>query len=159
MAKRVVGIQTAVLISIFLLSTCQNSTSSADPGTLDITIQSIDSGVVASGTAVFGAYMYECGTDDTYDPANCLAIREITIGTETENVRLKVTDGAWNPTAEDWVGDSGWGRYDLYILVDLNGTGDLEEGIGERTNGFPSTVYIDGDTTIVLDYFADLIER
>lgn len=157
MKKFVYGIYVVVLVGISLMTSCQNGTSSADPGTLDITVESIDSGVVALGTAMFGVYVYEHDSDDIYDPANCLALNEITIGTETENVRLKVNDGSFNPTAEDWIGSSGWGKYDLYILIDLNGTHDLEEGIGERTNGYPSTVNIDGETSLVINY-ADLTE-
>lgn len=159
MKKPVYRIQIVILVAVSLLSACQNGTSPAEPGVLDVSIQSIESGVVSLGTATFGVYVYPQNTGDIYDPANCLALNQTTIGNSAENVRLKVTDGNFNPTAEDWIGEPGWGRYDMYILIDLNGSGDLETGIGERTNGYPSTFTIDGETLIVLDYVSDLIER
>ncbi|MDA3949460.1 MAG: hypothetical protein PF508_09545 [Spirochaeta sp.] len=99
------------------------------------------------------------GTGDIYDSANCLALLSIPIVQTEETITLEGNSGTFAPNGSVWMGDPGWGKYDLYILIDVNGTGDLEEGVGDRTNDYPSTVFIDGDTTITLDYFNDLIER
>ena len=147
-----------VLALVVIVTGCDTGNGPANQGVVDITITNIDGDVAALGTVDYGAYLYQIGTEDIYDPANCIACNITLIGSEEETLRLKVTDGNFNPTTEDWIGDAGWAKYDLYILIDRNGTGDAEEGVGDRINNYPGTINIDGDTAIRLNYFDDLIE-
>jgi len=145
-----VGILVCIPFLLALLGGCQNGSVARDAGTLTITVTNMDAGL--PGTGEFGGYLYPAGTDDTYDPESCLALFSVPIVSTEEMITLEVNDGTFTPTGEVWIGDPGWGKYDLYVLVDANLTGDVEDGSGDRTNGFPSTVVIDGNTSLVIDY-------
>ncbi|MDA3949459.1 MAG: hypothetical protein PF508_09540 [Spirochaeta sp.] len=158
MNNRWIVVSFIVLVFLVAASGCNNGSQTADPGTLDVAVLGIDGDVVALGTAGYWVALYFAGTDDVYNLANMVAINDLVIGNTDETLRLKVPDGNWNPTTEDWVGEPGWGEYQCHILIDLNGNGEIDTGIGERTN-IPSSVLIDGNTSITFDYFNHLIER
>lgn len=153
-----ISISFAVIIVVlaFFAAGCDTGAGGDRPGTVSFEI--VNAQDAFAGGANAEIHVFPHGSDAN-DPANCVAAQFVPVASETVTTTMMVDDGAYSPTTEEWVGEPGWGRYDIYMLFDFDGDHYITEGIGEKTNAYPSQLYIDNNRVITLDYETDLVER
>ena len=137
-----------VLAAMFCIFGCKSSDSS-DDGTITVYMSG---STIATAHGLY-AYLYENGETDFNNSATVLACNWHQVLGGMATFVLKVDDGSWSPTAEDWVG-SGGSTYDLYVYT----AGDSgQPGSSDyMTDPMPIEVTIDGNMNIDID-FADMI--
>jgi hypothetical protein len=115
-------------------------------GTVTVTLSSADP---AEGQHLY-AFAYDEGQTDL-GAANVLATNNGEIVSGEVSFTLKVDDGSWLPTDEDWQAEIG-ATYDLYIYT----TGDTEsydfDGTSRVTEEFPLHLTVQGNESIDLTY-------
>ncbi|MDA3950753.1 MAG: hypothetical protein PF508_16220 [Spirochaeta sp.] len=155
------GLRTVVaIVAVVALAGCDigNGSGAQADGTVTVEVRNVP---LSPSGYILTAAAYPSGAPG---PPSIDEIHALSVFTGVDNtlsVTLEVYDvDLGGPTGELWVGESGWGRYDLYVVIEeADGAQDqLFNAAGDRANDHPGRVLIDGDQTVVFDYVADLQE-
>jgi hypothetical protein len=154
------GLHIAVAIVVAtVLCGCDigNGSEAQEDGTVTVEITGLP--VAPSGHSLT-ASVYPAGASGPPNNTEVLALNVTSGVSDVLSVTLNVFDTVTGtPTSDPWVGDAGWGSFDLYVVVEDGGAPDqLFNAVGDRANGHPGLVRIGGDQTVVFDFETGLQE-
>jgi hypothetical protein len=143
-----------VLLSVLIVSGCDlGNTSGTESGSLTVRVTNTAS-LDITGQLTVG--IYDAGAPGPPDFNGLLGIGVVNFDT-TDSVEVLVEGfNGVGPDGVPWVGDPGWSRYDLYVIVEPVAGNQLFDLAGEYANGHPGLVAINGDSVITFRYPDDL---
>jgi len=139
-----------VIIAGLLLAGCElENSSGADSGTLTIRVTNVSS-LDVTGQLTVG--IYDAGAPGPPDVNGLLGIGVVNFDTsDVAELQVQSFDGL-GPSGEPWIGEPGWDRYDLYVIVEPVAGNQLFDLPGEYANGHPGRSAINGDSVITFRY-------
>jgi hypothetical protein len=141
-----------VLLIAFLSAGCDfGNSAGSEPGTVTVRVTNISS-IPIGGELSIG--IKTAGAPPIPDLTGLLSSTGFQfVGADDEVVLTLVTfEEGVGPTGDLWTGESGWSKYDLYVLIETGFVDNEFNEIGDFANGFPGPVAINGDTTITFRY-------
>ena len=145
-----------IITALLLLSSCEESGSSSDDGTITVQLTNYNSTL---DTTLY-VYVYRGGETDVNTASKVLGFKtgDISGGSATVIVKNAEPGGDFVTEASaQWTG-SGGESYDIYIYTDDSSNDPTDNNSGEKkADSYPMSVTVDGDHVISLDYVNNMV--